>query len=111
MPDLRELYQEVILEHSKAPRNYRELATANHRAEGYKPLSGDHFTVFLGLVGDFNRESSFRDPRCVLSQRSAALSARSAQRNARVAGARQLDHFGNLVASDAPAGGDRAGEA
>jgi hypothetical protein len=38
MPDLRELYQEVILEHSKAPRNYRELATANHRAEGYNPL-------------------------------------------------------------------------
>ena len=52
MPDLRELYQEVILEHSKAPRNYRELATANHKAEGYNPLCGDHFTVYLDLEGD-----------------------------------------------------------
>ena len=61
MPDLRELYQEVILEHSKAPRNYRELATANHRAEGYNPLCGDHFTVYLDLEGDSIRDISFQD--------------------------------------------------
>jgi nitrogen fixation NifU-like protein len=41
MPDLRDLYQEVILEHSKAPRNYRRLPTANHQAEGFNPLCGD----------------------------------------------------------------------
>ena len=49
MADLRELYQEVILEHSKAPRNYRELAGSNHKAEGFNPLCGDHFTVYLDL--------------------------------------------------------------
>ena len=48
MPDLRELYQDVILEHSKAPRNYHELKTANHKAEGYNPLCGDRFTVYRG---------------------------------------------------------------
>lgn len=47
MSDLRELYQDVILEHSKAPRNYRELPAANHKAEGYNPLCGDHFTIYL----------------------------------------------------------------
>ncbi len=52
MPDLRDLYQEVILEHSKAPRNYRELATANHKAEGFNPLCGDHFTVYLRIEDD-----------------------------------------------------------
>ena len=45
MPDLRDLYQEVILEHSKQPRNYRELANATQKAEGFNPLCGDHFTV------------------------------------------------------------------
>ena len=51
MADLRELYQEVILEHSKAPRNYR-LPTANSEAEGYNPLCGDHFTVYVDVEGD-----------------------------------------------------------
>ena len=46
MPDLRDLYQEVILEHSKAPRNYRQMEGANHKAEGFNPLCGDHFTVY-----------------------------------------------------------------
>ncbi len=47
MSDLRDLYQDVILEHSKAPRNYRELPAANHKAEGFNPLCGDRFTVYV----------------------------------------------------------------
>jgi len=49
MPELRDLYQEVILEHSRAPRNYKALPQANHRAEGYNPLCGDRFTVYLEM--------------------------------------------------------------
>lgn len=59
MADLRELYQEVILEHSKTPRNYRALPAANHKAEGYNPLCGDHFTVYLSLEADTIRDVSF----------------------------------------------------
>ena len=77
MPDLRELYQEVILEHSKAPRNYRELATANHRAEGYNPLCGDHFTVYLDLEGDSIRDISFQGSGCAISKASASLMTQS----------------------------------
>ena len=73
MPDLRELYQEVILEHNKAPRNYRELATANHRAEGYNPLCGDHFTVYLDLEGDSIRDISFQGSGCAISKASASM--------------------------------------
>ena len=60
MSDLRDLYQDVILEHSKAPRNFRELPAANHKAEGYNPLCGDHFTVYLDLEGDSIRDISFQ---------------------------------------------------
>ncbi len=59
MSDLRDLYQDVILEHSKAPRNFRELAGANHKAEGFNPLCGDRFTVYLDLDGDAIRDISF----------------------------------------------------
>src|SRR5262244_354934 len=59
MSDLRELYQEVILEHSKAPRNYRKLTVASHKAEGYNPLCGDHFMVHLNLEGNSIREIGF----------------------------------------------------
>src|SRR5262249_18574799 len=60
MADLRDLYQEVILEHSKAPRNYRQLAAANHHAEGFNPLCGDHFTVYLEVEGEAIRDVSFQ---------------------------------------------------
>ena len=45
MSELRELYQEVILEHSRHPRNYRALQAASHKAEGFNPLCGDRFTI------------------------------------------------------------------
>jgi hypothetical protein len=51
MADLRDLYQEVILEHSKAPRNYRELKTADRKAEGFNPLCGDRLTVYVEMQG------------------------------------------------------------
>ena len=52
MSDLRELYQELILDHCKKPRNFRTLEGANRRAEGYNPLCGDKVTVYLELDGD-----------------------------------------------------------
>ena len=60
MADLRDLYQEVILEHSKAPRNYRELKNSAHKAEGYNPLCGDRFTVYLEMDGDSIRDIKFQ---------------------------------------------------
>ena len=69
MADLRELYQEVILEHSKAPRNYRELPAANRKAEGYNPLCGDHFNVYLDVAEDGTiRDISFQGSGCAISK-------------------------------------------
>ena len=73
MSDLRDLYQEVILEHSKNPRNYRKLAEANRSAEGFNPLCGDHFQLYLRLEGERIAEASFEGTGCALSKASASM--------------------------------------
>ena len=77
MPELRDLYQEVILEHSKAPRNYKEPPAANQRAEGYNPLCGDRFTVYLEMDGDRIREIGFQGAGCAISKASASMMTQS----------------------------------
>jgi len=73
MGDLRELYQEVILDHNRRPHNFGELPDANRRAEGYNPLCGDHLTVFLRLEGEVVREITFVGSGCAISKASASL--------------------------------------
>ena len=77
MPYLRELYQEMILEHSKAPRNYRRLAQANRKAEGYNPLCGDHFTVYVQTSGNAIQDISFEGSGCAISKASASMMTQS----------------------------------
>src|SRR5256885_1307053 len=86
MPDLRELYQEVILEHSKAPRNYRELSAANRKAEGYNPLCGDHFTVYVRMQGDSIQDISFQGSGCAISKASASMMTKKRKRQNRRGG-------------------------
>lgn len=73
MSELRELYQEVILEHSKAPRNFRVLEGANHKAEGFNPLCGDHFTVYLELKDGAITNIGFQGSGCAISKASASM--------------------------------------
>jgi nitrogen fixation NifU-like protein len=73
MPELQDLYQEVILEHSKRPRNYRSLAAANRTAEGYNPLCGDHFTIYLDVGDDHIRDIAFQGSGCAISKASASM--------------------------------------
>jgi nitrogen fixation protein NifU and related proteins len=73
MPSLAELYQNVILEHNRSPRNYREMADADRRAEGNNPLCGDKLTVWLKLDGDVISDASFQGMGCALSRASASL--------------------------------------
>jgi len=73
MSDLSELYQEVILDHNKRPRNFQKLEGANRTAEGYNPLCGDQFTVYLRLEGDVVRDISFQGAGCAISKASASL--------------------------------------
>lgn len=77
MSDLRDLYQEVILEHSKHPRNYRAIEAANHKAEGYNPLCGDHYTVYVDVHDDSIRDISFEGAGCAISKASASMMTQS----------------------------------
>ena len=71
--DLRDLYQEVILDHNKRPRNFRVMDDADHRAEGHNPLCGDRVTVFVRLDGDRIEDVSFQGNGCAISKASASL--------------------------------------
>ena len=73
MSDLRELYQEVILDHNKSPRNFHAMPDADREAEGDNPLCGDVVTVYVGLDGDRIREVAFQGSGCAISQASASL--------------------------------------
>lgn len=73
MSDLRELYQELILDHNRRPRNRRKLEGADRHAEGYNPLCGDRISVFLSLEGDVVREVTFEGKGCAISTASASL--------------------------------------
>ncbi|OGX05502.1 MAG: SUF system NifU family Fe-S cluster assembly protein [Omnitrophica WOR_2 bacterium GWA2_47_8] len=68
-----ELYQQVILEHNKKPRNFKQLTDSTHFAEGYNPLCGDHLKVFLHLKGDVIDDISFVGDGCAISKASASL--------------------------------------
>jgi nitrogen fixation protein NifU and related proteins len=73
MSDLRELYQEVILDHNKRPRNFQKLEGANRTAEGYNPLCGDQITVYLSVEDDVIKDISFQGSGCAISKASASL--------------------------------------
>ena len=71
--DLSELYQEVILDHNRRPRNFRALPSASHTAEGYNPLCGDRLTLYLQLTGDTIEDVCFEGAGCAISKASASL--------------------------------------
>jgi nitrogen fixation NifU-like protein len=71
--ELRDLYQETILDHGRRPRNFRTLAESSHQAEGYNPLCGDRVQLFARLEGETLRELSFQGAGCAISQASASL--------------------------------------
>ena len=73
MSDLRELYQQVIMDHNKRPRNFREIDKANHLAHGNNPLCGDKLVVYLKLDGELIEDVSFKGSGCAISMASASL--------------------------------------
>jgi len=69
----RALYEQVILEHNKKPRNFHEMADADHKVEGFNPLCGDHFTVYVKMNGDVIDDVSFSGAGCAISKSSASV--------------------------------------
>ena len=73
MSELEDLYQEIILDHNRRPRNFGKLGDSTHQAEGHNPLCGDEITVYLKLDGDRISEITFDGQGCAISKASASL--------------------------------------
>ena len=104
MSDISDLYQEVILDHGKRPRNFRELASANRRAEGYNPLCGDRETVYLELDGDVVADIAFQGAGCAISTASASMMTESLKGKSRPEAEALFERFHDLITgqSNAP---------
>src|SRR6266487_326595 len=73
MSELSELYQQVILDHNKKPRNFRKLEISNQTAEGFNPLCGDHLTVYLDLEDNTIKDIGFEGSGCAISKAAASM--------------------------------------
>ena len=71
--ELRDLYQEVIFDHNRNPRNFRVMEDADRHVEGFNPLCGDHLTLYLKMDGDVIRDASFQGSGCAISTASVSL--------------------------------------
>ena len=71
--ELKELYQQVILDHNKSPRNFRKMENASSQAEGYNPLCGDHIDVYVLVEDGIVKDVSFNGEGCAISKASASV--------------------------------------
>ena len=98
--ELRDLYQEVILDHNKNPRNFGELADANHKADGFNPLCGDRITVFLHMDGAVITEVSFKGRGCAISTASASMMTQALKGKTKEEAQKLFCVFHDMVTSD-----------
>lgn len=108
MPELRELYQEVILDHGRRPRNRGPLADANRRAEGFNPLCGDRITLYLRLRDGLIEDVRFEGAGCAISTASASLMSEALKGRSEAEAAALFDAFHALVTGQAPEAGAAA---
>ena len=101
MSDLRELYQEVILDHNRRPRNLGVLPDADRTAEGFNPLCGDRLSVYLKMDGDVINDIRFQGSGCAISKASASLMTDSVKGQTIAEVQRLFKQFHAMVAGDA----------
>src|ERR1043165_10253925 len=97
MSELSELYQQVILDHNKKPRNFHKLDEANRTAEGYNPLCGDQLTVYMLLEGDVVKDISFEGQGCALSKAAASMMTQSVKGKSKEDAERLFNEFHQMV--------------
>jgi len=108
--ELRDLYQDIIVEHSKRPRNFRALDPAEHRADGYNPLCGDQITVFVALDGDRVRDVTFQGAGCAISTAAASVMTETLKGKSRAEVEALFTRFHDLVTGAQSADVDELGK-
>ncbi|HUI11131.1 MAG TPA: SUF system NifU family Fe-S cluster assembly protein [Bacteroidota bacterium] len=102
MSALRELYQQVILDHNRNPKNFRPMPDATQSVEGYNPLCGDHYTVFVRMDGDVIADVSFTGTGCAISKASASVMSSVLKGRTRDEAEKIFGDFHRLVTEGAP---------
>jgi nitrogen fixation NifU-like protein len=98
--NLGNLYQEVILDHSRRPRNFRKMEGASRKAEGYNPLCGDRVTIYLSMDGDLVKDASFQGSGCAISTSSASILTESMKGKTRAEAEALFETFHDLVTGE-----------
>ena len=97
MSDLKALYQEIILDHNRNPRNFRVMAEADRKVEGYNPLCGDHYTIFLKFDGERIADISFQGSGCAISKASASIMSATLKGKTKAEAEQLFELFHHLV--------------
>ena len=100
MSELSDLYQEVILEHNKNPRNFREIADADQYADGKNPLCGDALRVYVAMDGDTITDVAFKGSGCAISKASASMMTQSVKGKSKAEAEDIFDEFHRMVTGD-----------
>jgi|SRR5262249_36601746 len=100
MSELSELYQQVILDHNKKPRNFHKLETANHRADGHNPLCGDQLTVYAQVENGDVKDVSFEGSGCAISKAAASMMTVATKGKSRQEIEALFDEFHRMVTGD-----------
>jgi nitrogen fixation NifU-like protein len=100
MSDMRDLYQDFILDHHKKPRNYGRLPGANRESEGYNPLCGDRITIYLMVDGDTIKEVAWEGTGCAICTASASVMTETLKGKPFELAEEMFGKFHNLVTGD-----------
>ncbi|HJY29535.1 MAG TPA: SUF system NifU family Fe-S cluster assembly protein [Pyrinomonadaceae bacterium] len=100
MSELSELYQQVILDHNKKPRNFRKPETANHSAEGYNPLCGDQLTVYLDLEDGLVKDVGFEGSGCAISKAAASMMTQAVKGKSKEQAENLFNEFHSMVTGE-----------
>src|SRR5262249_2114907 len=106
MTDLRDLYQELIVDHSKRPQNFRRLEDANREAVGHNPVGGDKVSIFVRMDGDVIKDISFQGSGCAISTASASILTEALRGKTRAEAETMFDRFHTLVTGAGESGVD-----
>jgi nitrogen fixation NifU-like protein len=110
MSELGDLYQEVILDHNKKPRNFHRLADANRTAEGFNPLCGDQIQLFVKLEDGVIRDIGFQGSGCAISKASASLMTSALKGKSTEEAEALFERFHQLVTADEPSDAEALGK-
>jgi nitrogen fixation NifU-like protein len=109
MSDLRDLYQQVILDHSKRPRNFLKLQGADRTAEGHNPLCGDEITIYLKMDGELIKDISFQGAGCAISKASASMMTAALKGKTKAEAEALFGKFHEMVTGNRDTASDPAG--